>query len=136
MTASWPSQLARWRAQVLPPPGGVLDQEFGIAGPQDGVLSDGERRRECVGVGHRSIGLDARRIEHDPFVREAGVDGVAKIAHGLDGLVLAMQAAKDVVDLAQVDPYVVDAPDLDTVIELCRVLPAYDIDIRPVLGAH
>jgi hypothetical protein len=29
--------------------------------------------------------------------------------------------------------YVIDAPDLDTVIELCRVLPAYDIDIRPVL---
>ena len=29
--------------------------------------------------------------------------------------------------------YLVDAPDLDTVIELCRVLPAYDIDIRPVL---
>jgi len=29
--------------------------------------------------------------------------------------------------------YVVDAPDLDTVIELCRILPAYDIDIRPVL---
>jgi hypothetical protein len=28
--------------------------------------------------------------------------------------------------------YLVDAPDLDTVIELCRVLPAYDIDIRPV----
>lgn len=31
--------------------------------------------------------------------------------------------------------YVLDAPDLDTVIELCRVLPAYDIDIRPVLDA-
>ena len=29
--------------------------------------------------------------------------------------------------------YVLEAPDLDTVIELCRVLPAYDIDIRPVL---
>ena len=29
--------------------------------------------------------------------------------------------------------YILDAPDLDTVIELCRVLPAYDIDIRPVL---
>lgn len=29
--------------------------------------------------------------------------------------------------------YVIDAPDLDTVIELCRILPAYDIDIRPVL---
>ena len=29
--------------------------------------------------------------------------------------------------------YVVDAPDLDTVIDLCRVLPAYDIEIRPVL---
>lgn len=29
--------------------------------------------------------------------------------------------------------YVVDAPELDTVIELCRVLPAYDIDIRPVI---
>ncbi len=29
--------------------------------------------------------------------------------------------------------YVVEAPDLDTVIELCGVLPAYDIDIRPVL---
>jgi len=28
--------------------------------------------------------------------------------------------------------YLLDAPDLDTVIELCRVLPAYDIDIRPV----
>jgi hypothetical protein len=31
--------------------------------------------------------------------------------------------------------YVLDAPNLDTVIELCRVLPAYDIDIRPVLDA-
>ncbi len=30
--------------------------------------------------------------------------------------------------------YLLDAPDLDTVIELCRVLPAYDIDIRPVLA--
>jgi hypothetical protein len=29
--------------------------------------------------------------------------------------------------------YLLEAPDLDTVIELCRVLPAYDIDIRPVL---
>lgn len=29
--------------------------------------------------------------------------------------------------------YVVDAPDVDTVIELCRILPAYDIDIRPVV---
>lgn len=29
--------------------------------------------------------------------------------------------------------YVLDAPDLDTVIELCRNLPPYDIDIRPVL---
>lgn len=29
--------------------------------------------------------------------------------------------------------YLVDAPDLDTVIELCRILPPYDIDIRPVL---
>lgn len=28
--------------------------------------------------------------------------------------------------------YLLDAPDLDTVIELCRILPAYDIDIRPV----
>lgn len=31
--------------------------------------------------------------------------------------------------------YLLDAPDLDTVIELCRTLPAYDIDIRPVLDA-
>ena len=29
--------------------------------------------------------------------------------------------------------YLVEAPDLDTVTELCRILPAYDIDIRPVL---
>lgn len=29
--------------------------------------------------------------------------------------------------------YVVDSPDLDTLIELCRILPAYDIDIRPIL---
>jgi hypothetical protein len=29
--------------------------------------------------------------------------------------------------------YVLEAPDLDTVIELCRVLPAYDMEIRPVL---
>ena len=29
--------------------------------------------------------------------------------------------------------YLLDAPDLDTVIELCKILPAYDIDIRPVL---
>lgn len=29
--------------------------------------------------------------------------------------------------------YLVEAPDLDTIIELCRVLPAYAIDIRPVV---
>ncbi len=29
--------------------------------------------------------------------------------------------------------YLVDAPELDTMIELCRVLPAYDIEIRPVV---
>jgi hypothetical protein len=29
--------------------------------------------------------------------------------------------------------YLIDAPDLDTVVDLCKVLPAYDIDIRPVL---
>lgn len=29
--------------------------------------------------------------------------------------------------------YILDAPDLDTVVELCGVLPAYEIDIRPVL---
>lgn len=29
--------------------------------------------------------------------------------------------------------YVIEAPNLDTVIELCRVLPAYDIEIRPVM---
>ncbi len=31
--------------------------------------------------------------------------------------------------------YLVEAPDLDTVIELCRVLPAYEIDTRPVHDA-
>ena len=29
--------------------------------------------------------------------------------------------------------YLLEAPDLDTVTDLCRLLPAYDIDIRPVL---
>ncbi|MEO1055754.1 MAG: YciI family protein [Actinomycetota bacterium] len=29
--------------------------------------------------------------------------------------------------------YLLDAPDLDTVIDLCRVLPDYDIEIRPAL---
>lgn len=29
--------------------------------------------------------------------------------------------------------YVIEAPDLDTITDLCRILPAYDIDIRPVL---
>jgi hypothetical protein len=29
--------------------------------------------------------------------------------------------------------YLIEAPDLDTVIELCGILPAYDIEIRPVL---
>ena len=29
--------------------------------------------------------------------------------------------------------YLIDAPDLDTVIDLCRILPAYDIEIRPAL---
>lgn len=28
--------------------------------------------------------------------------------------------------------YVVEAPDLDTMIELCKILPAYDMEIRPV----
>lgn len=31
--------------------------------------------------------------------------------------------------------YIVNAPDLDTVTELCKVLPAYDMEIRPVLEA-
>ncbi len=30
--------------------------------------------------------------------------------------------------------YLVEAPDLDTVIDLCRSLPAYDLDIRPVIA--
>jgi hypothetical protein len=29
--------------------------------------------------------------------------------------------------------YLIQAPDLDTVIEVCRVLPSYAIDIRPVV---
>lgn len=29
--------------------------------------------------------------------------------------------------------YLLEAPDLDTVTELCRILPAYDIEIRPAL---
>lgn len=29
--------------------------------------------------------------------------------------------------------YQLEAPDLDTVVDLCRILPAYDFDIRPVL---
>jgi len=29
--------------------------------------------------------------------------------------------------------YLLEAPDLDAVIELCRKLPAYDIELRPVL---
>lgn len=29
--------------------------------------------------------------------------------------------------------YLLEAPDLDTVIELCRILPPYDIEIRPVV---
>ncbi|MEM9565624.1 MAG: YciI family protein [Actinomycetota bacterium] len=31
--------------------------------------------------------------------------------------------------------YLLDAPDLDTVIDLCWILPAYDIEIRPALDA-
>lgn len=30
--------------------------------------------------------------------------------------------------------YLVEAQDLDTVIELCRILPAYDIEIRPAIA--
>jgi len=29
--------------------------------------------------------------------------------------------------------YLIEAPDLDTITELCRSLPAYDIEIRPVV---
>ncbi len=29
--------------------------------------------------------------------------------------------------------YVIEAPDLDTITDLCRVLPPYDIEIRPVV---
>lgn len=29
--------------------------------------------------------------------------------------------------------YLIEAPDLDTMTELCRSLPAYDIEIRPVV---
>ena len=29
--------------------------------------------------------------------------------------------------------YLIEAPDLDTVIELCGILPPYDIEIRPVM---
>lgn len=31
--------------------------------------------------------------------------------------------------------YLIDAPDLDTVIDLCTILPAYDIEIRAVLDS-
>ena len=31
--------------------------------------------------------------------------------------------------------YLLEAPDLDTVVDLCRVLPDYDIEIRPVIDA-
>ncbi len=30
--------------------------------------------------------------------------------------------------------FVLDAPDLDTMIDLCRTLPPYDIEIRPVVN--
>ena len=29
--------------------------------------------------------------------------------------------------------YLIEAPDLDTITDLCRMLPAYDIEIRPVV---
>lgn len=29
--------------------------------------------------------------------------------------------------------YLVDAPELDTIVDVCRELPAYDIEIRPVI---
>jgi hypothetical protein len=29
--------------------------------------------------------------------------------------------------------YLIEAPDLDTVIELCKILPPYDMEIRPAL---
>jgi len=29
--------------------------------------------------------------------------------------------------------YLVEAPELDTIVDLCRILPAYDIEIRPVV---
>jgi len=29
--------------------------------------------------------------------------------------------------------YLVEAPELDTIVELCRILPPYDIEIRPVV---
>ncbi len=29
--------------------------------------------------------------------------------------------------------YVIEAPDLDTMTDLCRILPPYDIEIRPVV---
>ena len=29
--------------------------------------------------------------------------------------------------------YVIEAPDLDTITDLCRILPSYDIEIRPVV---
>lgn len=29
--------------------------------------------------------------------------------------------------------YLVDAPDLDTITDLCRSLPAYDMEVRPVV---
>ncbi|MGI9613926.1 MAG: hypothetical protein ACR2QO_13535 [Acidimicrobiales bacterium] len=29
--------------------------------------------------------------------------------------------------------YLIEAPNLDTITELCRILPAYDIEIRPAV---
>lgn len=29
--------------------------------------------------------------------------------------------------------YLMEAPDLDTVIDLCKILPAYDIEVRPAI---
>lgn len=90
--------------EVAPAPPRSLQEQLGVTRPKLGTFDERERCAERVGIRHRVIRFDPRRVEHERHVRESGVDDIPQVANRLVGNAVAMSTAKHVVDLAEVDP--------------------------------
>ena len=90
------------------------------------VMADYNEGGENSGAAGVILGGEA--LEDTKMATTLHVDGKGGTLHTTDGPFA--EAAEQIGGY-----YVLDSSDIDTVIDLCRILPAYDIEIRPVLDA-